>query len=319
MFVDVRESSQYVTLLDNSWHALDGVDFGILHTERMTEAAIGNKAYKLAHVFTNRGATDRVLSFGGAWSNHLHALAFACNRHGLASVGVVRAGEANSNPLLQSLQRLGMRLHFVSRQEYRRRVEFDYCESLCRDLGCTFWLPEGGSDAFAVDGCSNIGAAVRHCGFEPDLVVLPVGTGATLAGVVNGTGATTRVLGLPVVRDDSVELQIRAWVGQRSDRWSMAPPLSPGYGKSNEALLCFIVRFHAKTGILLDPVYSGKALKHCLETGLRDSGGRRILFLHTGGLMGNYGYIDQFRVLSGCNSALFIDALNQCCQPLTGV
>ncbi|MEM7258554.1 MAG: pyridoxal-phosphate dependent enzyme, partial [Pseudomonadota bacterium] len=293
MFFDTQQSASFVTQLGSSRYPVDCVDIALLHTERMTCGGVGNKAFKLSSLLADVGPDDRVMSFGGAWSNHLHALAYLCHRQGVASVGVIRAGEPTDNLLQRSMRRYGMQLHHVSREEYRRRDDADYCQSLCRQLGCTMWLPEGGSDNAAVEGCRNLGSIIQSLDYQPTVVVLPVGTGATMAGVINAVDADTRVIGLPVVRDDKVKANIDRWIGASAGSCTLTAPLRPGYGKVDRALLEFIVDFHSQTQIVLDPVYTGKALMHCFSSEFRARlpAVSRVLFLHTGGLMGNFGYL----------------------------
>lgn len=316
MFLDTEDSARFVTQLGRSWYPQDLVEFAVLHTERMTCGNIGNKAFKLSEFFTALRPGMRVLSFGGAWSNHLHALAYLCHLRGVESVGVIRTGESTNNLLQQSLQRYGMQLHFVSRQEYRQRDDPNYCQTLCRQLDCTTWLPEGGSDDRAIGGCRKLGQMIESLDFNPATVVVPVGTGGTIAGVIKGVRTDRHVIGVPVVRDDKVHANIARWVGSSSASYRLLPALQPGYGKVNAALLEFIVDCWVQTKIMLEPVYTAKVLMHCLATDfcLSQVVGARVLFVHTGGLLGNYGFIERYRQLSHPRVDEFLAALDAACR-----
>ena len=136
MLADLKNPADYVTRLDKSWSHPYAVDIAVLHTEKMTDGHIGNKAFKLSRVMNELSTGDRVLSFGGAWSNHLHALAYLCHQRGISTVGIIRAGESGTNALQASMQSYNMQVHPVSRGDYRRRDDLRFCEALCRDFGC---------------------------------------------------------------------------------------------------------------------------------------------------------------------------------------
>ncbi len=323
MFDEMKNTARYVTRLDKTWCPQSHAEFAVLRTECFTAGNIGNKAFKLAAVLENARPGDRILSFGGAWSNHLHALAFLCYQRGIDCVGVIREGESTDNQLQRSLMRYGMQLHFVSRDEYRRRDNANYRIALMHRLNCTIQIPEGGSTVPAVAGCAGLGTVIRNSGYRPDIVVLPVGTGATMAGVVNGTDSAVQVVGVPVIRDDKVHANIETWVGDRRQRWSLTRPASPGYGKVNTHLLQFMVEFHRVTGIILDPIYTAKVFTYCFSpeftAGLSQRA--RVLLVHTGGLLGNFGFLRQFRALSRPDAEVFLDALQRFCSchvPLDG-
>lgn len=306
-----------VTELDNHWHGVNSLQFSVLRTDLLSDGGIGNKAYKLAPLqkVLNDTGKSSVMSFGGAWSNHLHALAYRCHQLGVKCVGVVRADEPIDNVLLRSATGYGMKLHFVSRSEYRLRDDTAYCERLCRQLGCDLWIPEGGSTDAAVAGCELLGATIAACEFNPTVVVVPVGTGATFAGIVRQLPASVCAVGLPVVRDDKVHGRIQHWLaGYRDAGWQLTSVVAPRYGAVTNELLAFIVAFQLQTKVVLDPVYTGKVFMYCLS---REFTGKlpahsRVLMVHTGGLLGGFGFEEQIRTLPDNRAAAdYLNALRQ--------
>jgi len=278
----------------------------IFHTERLTPNGCGNKDFKLSeNLLRIRASGARsVLTFGGAWSNHLHAFALACERYQLAAVAVVRGEEGASNELLQHGVRHGLRVHYVSRADYRLRHDQLYVKSLCEQFGCDEWLPEGGSNLTAVNSCRRIAELINsHCVDEPTHIVLAVGTGATLAGVVAGASDEQSVVGVPVVQDASISQRISAWLDASASsagaQWRLLDTAKPArYGKADQELLQFVLDTHHRTGVVLDPVYNGKAFRALLACGLDsdyDSDGlrNRIVFVHTGGLGGCLGWVEK--------------------------
>ncbi len=317
-----------LTRIDQKWCSRADVDVQILHTERHTCQAIGNKQYKLAGNLAEwrRRGVEKVLTFGGAWSNHLHAFALMGKLTGLQTVGVVRGEEQVENSLLQSARMAGMQLHFVSRGEYRRRNETGYCQELCGQLECDTWLPEGGSNTTAVNGCKEITALLQHdaCQNSVSVFALPVGTGATLAGVACGLRDNQRAIGFPVVKDASVTDRVARWVAMNSSdthtcRWSMwRESVMPSYGKVNRQLLDFILAFFDDTGVVLDPVYTAKVMRVVLSEQFLQTlpANSRVIFVHTGGLIGAYGYKRQFEQ---CTDRQLVTRYLSTVQQLTGL
>jgi len=284
----------------------------IFHTERLTPNGCGNKNFKLSeNLLRLRSAGARsVLTFGGVWSNHVHAFALACARHQLEAVAVLRGEEGVSNELLQHAVSYGLRVHYVSRADYRLRHEQSFAKSLCEKLGCDDWLPEGGSNLTAVNSCRHIAELINsYSTVEPTHIVLAVGTGATFAGVVRGASDKQTVLGVPVVQDAGIPKRVTGWLDDIPSsarvHWRLLDTAMPArYGKADHALLQLVIDVHRNTGVVLDPVYNGKAFRSLLASGLDggyDSKGvrNRIVFVHTGGLGGCLGWVDK---------------LHQCCD-----
>ncbi|MEV5004517.1 1-aminocyclopropane-1-carboxylate deaminase/D-cysteine desulfhydrase [Streptomyces sp. NPDC093064] len=226
----------------------------------------GNKWRKLAPNL--RAAAGRtVVTFGGAYSNHLRATAAAGRLLGLPTVGVVRGQELAGRPLNPSLARCvadGMRLHFADRSTYRRKAEPETLAALLRaaDAEEAHVVPEGGSNALAVRGCRALG---EELGEQADVVALACGTGGTLAGLAAGLAPGRRALGIPVLRGgflaaDIEALQERAF-GARRGTWSLDERFHcGGYARVPAGLDAFAEDFTARHGVPVERLYVAKLL-----------------------------------------------------------
>ncbi|MEW2565515.1 pyridoxal-phosphate dependent enzyme [Streptomyces sp. NPDC047070] len=227
---------------------------------------IGNKWRKLAPNL--RAAAGRtVLTFGGAYSNHLRATAAAGRLLGLPTVGVVRGQELADRPLNPSLARCaadGMRLHFVDRSTYRCKSEPETLAALLRSTACedAYVVPEGGSNALAVRGCTALG---EELGGHADVVALACGTGGTLAGLAGGLPPGRRALGIPVLKGGFLgagirALQEEAFGGPRGD-WSLDDRFHfGGYARTTPALDAFADDFEQRHGLPVERLYVAKSL-----------------------------------------------------------
>ncbi|MFI6336885.1 1-aminocyclopropane-1-carboxylate deaminase/D-cysteine desulfhydrase [Streptomyces sp. NPDC050535] len=227
---------------------------------------VGNKWRKLA---PNLGAAEgrTVVTFGGAYSNHLRATAAAGRLLGLPSIGVVRGQELSGRPLNPSLARCaadGMRLHFVDRSTYRRKTEPETLAGILRALGTedAYVVPEGGSNSLAVRGCRALGEELRG---HADVVALPCGTGGTLAGLAAGLAPDQRALGIPVLRGGFLgaeiqALQVTAFGARRGD-WSLDERFHfGGYARTTPELVAFAADFGQRHGVPVEHLYVAKAL-----------------------------------------------------------
>lgn len=274
-----------------------GVALSVWRLDLIDAAAPGNKLFKLWENLraAREGGHRRVLSFGGAFSNHLHALALSGAAAGLETVGVVR-GEpaAAANPTLQDAQRAGMLLHFVDRATYRRRAEPVLLRELQRRFGDCYVIPEGGANRLGVLGCRIIGGLIRTWPRPPDVVALACGTGSTLAGVAAGLEGCSEALGVAVLKggeflNAAVRDQLRAVGADDCRRWRIdTRHHGGGYARVTPALHQFVTEFTGRSGIAVEPVYTGKLL-YALCMGITRgefAPGTRLLALHTGGMQG---------------------------------
>ncbi len=254
----------------------------------------GNKFRKLKYNLTKAREQKKktLLTFGGAYSNHIAAVAAAGHYMGFSTIGIIRGEELEDdihitllkNPTLRYATSKGMKLKFVSRENYRRKSETEYIETLRSQLGDFFLLPEGGTNHLAVRGCEEI---LGRNDFEFDHICCPVGTGGTVAGLINSANPSQTVLGFPVLRGDFLIEEIRKYT--TAQNWKLITDYHfGGYAKISEELINFINDFHTKYHIPLDPVYTGKmifGIFDLLEKGYF-SQNSRILAIHTGGLQG---------------------------------
>ncbi|WP_411101947.1 1-aminocyclopropane-1-carboxylate deaminase/D-cysteine desulfhydrase [Streptomyces sp. cmx-4-9] len=229
----------------------------------------GNKWRKLAPNLRAAVAAGhgRIVTFGGAYSNHLRATAAAGRLLGLQTVGVVRGEELAGRPLNDSLARCaedGMRLHFVSRSDYRRKAEPPTLARLLAGAGCpeAYLVPEGGSNALAVRGCAELGRELRGAA---DVVAAACGTGGTLAGVAAGLAPGQRALGVPVLAGGFLGPEIRSLqdlaFGGPAGEWSLAEDFHHGgYGRVPAPLEAFAADFEERHGLPVERIYVAKLL-----------------------------------------------------------
>ncbi|MFI1222319.1 MULTISPECIES: 1-aminocyclopropane-1-carboxylate deaminase/D-cysteine desulfhydrase [unclassified Streptomyces] len=224
----------------------------------------GNKWRKL--VLNLEAAAGRtLLTFGGAYSNHLRATAAAGRLLGFPTIGVVRGDELAHRPLNPSLARCaadGMRLHFVDRATYRAKASPEVLEGLLSLFGDVEVIPEGGSNALAAQGCTALG---RELSGEVDVAAVACGTGGTLAGLAAGLGPGQRALGVPVLRGgflgEAVERLQREAFGGPAGSWSLDERFAfGGYARSTPELEAFAADFEDRHGLPVERVYVAKLL-----------------------------------------------------------
>ena len=226
----------------------------------------GNKWRKLKYnlVAAREQGFGTLLTFGGAYSNHLRAVAAAGRRFGFQTIGVVRGEEhLPLNPSLAYAAAQGMTLKYLDRETYRRKHTPTVLAQLEREWGACYVIPEGGSNALAVKGCAELPAEI---GTDFDVICCPVGTGGTLAGLAAGLSSGRRALGIAVLKgagflaDEVRELQRQA-LGAPTDNWSIdLDHHYGGYAKRTPDLDAFVADFEIRHGIALDPIYTGKLL-----------------------------------------------------------
>ena len=278
-----------------------GVSLQILRLDLLHPQLSGNKWYKLRLNLqaAKEHGHDTVLSFGGAYSNHLHALAAAGKLHGLKTIGVVRGESAEPlNATLTFARQQGMELYHVTRADYKLKSSPDFLARLRERHGDFFLIPEGGANVAGVQGCADISELLNWStpaaamSFASERVVaLACGTGTTLAGLLLGRREDYRILGLAALKGDFLENDVRTALQSCGvadpGNWRITQEWhGGGYARSSPELLDFIRGFQHRTGIPLEPVYTGKlllGLYRMLERG-EFSRGTEIIVIHTGGL-----------------------------------
>jgi 1-aminocyclopropane-1-carboxylate deaminase len=275
-----------------------------LKREDLTDPYIsGNKHRKLRYnILSAQNQSFRMLlTFGGAFSNHIHAVAYAGHKFGLKTIGIIR-GEPTQvlNPTLQDAVRFGMHLKYVSRSQFRTLMEDrGYIDSLKRQYGPFYLIPEGGSNSLAVKGCAEIVDwnvnSFHH-------VCCAVGTGGTAAGIAVGLNGKSRLWGFPVLKNggflkSTIEKLIAEYSNQHYDNWDIVTDYHfGGFAKYNQQLISFINRFRRENGIQLDPIYTGKLIFGIYDLATKGffQKGANILAIHTGGLQGIRGFNERF-------------------------
>jgi len=259
----------------------------------------GNKWRKLKYTILHaeQQKFEGVLTFGGAFSNHLVATAAACQLAGLRSIGIVRGDELtkDSNDTLKRCAQYGMELHFVSRSDYAFRNERMYQEELTTKFPSMYIVPEGGANYLGIIGCSEILSETSN---DFDIVAVAQGTTTTSAGLLMSLPEKSILWAVPVLKGFNALTEMKSLYGYSAfDTETISDWLNKieildayhfgGYGKYTEELLDFIESFYTETKIPLDPVYTAKAVFALLkEIELRDLQNKSILFIHTGGIQG---------------------------------
>lgn len=250
----------------------------------------GNKYRKLKYnlVEAKKLGHDIILTYGGAFSNHIAATACAGQEYGFRTIGIIRGEELSekigNNSTLTLAQERGMRFKFVSRNDYRKKYEQGFQEDLKKEFGQFYALPEGGTNAMAIKGCKEI---LEASDSDFDVICCAVGTGGTIAGIINSSAAEQRVLGFSALKGEFLKEDIRKFVSK--ENWDLISDYHfGGYAKVTKELISFLNDFKEKTAIPLDPIYTGKMIFGILNMIQEDrfKPGTKILAIHTGGLQG---------------------------------
>lgn len=261
----------------------------------------GNKWRKLKYIFENMLRNDQhtVVTFGGAWSNHLLATACAGAIFKIRTIGFVRGEEQVSNPVLNLCKLYGMELNYVDRSAYRdKKALFDSWKLSNLNAKAVF-VDEGGAHPLALIGCEEIIEEIKATGQEFDHIFCACGTGTTLAGLAKGIAEheiKTRLHGVPVLAGgDFIGDTVRELYPDGLFELHTAYHFG-GYAKTKPELLDFIRDFVSKSGILIEPVYTGKlmyAVNQLIEQNFFAENDK-ILVLHTGGMTGILGMHELF-------------------------
>ncbi len=261
----------------------------------------GNKWRKLKYNLLAAQAQKKstILTFGGAYSNHLIATAKACSIFGMKSIGIVRGDELqpDSNETLRACHAFGMRLIFISREDYFLRDDKSYLEQLHIDFPNSYIVPEGGANFYGLTGCQEIWQELDDSYTD---VVVAAGTGTTAAGLLSGIPENAILHVFSALKGDFMRQDILKKIeyGFHNQDFTdfcaerlrvYSEDIFGGYGKCNDELIDFIHRIKIQHNLPLDQVYTGKAFYRLIKM-LDDnqfSENSKILFIHTGGLQGN--------------------------------
>jgi 1-aminocyclopropane-1-carboxylate deaminase/D-cysteine desulfhydrase-like pyridoxal-dependent ACC family enzyme len=253
----------------------------------------GNKYRKLKYNI-KRAKSDRfdtLLTFGGAYSNHVVATACAAKENGLRSIGIIRGEELaikwQKNHTLSMAKELGMHFKFISRGDYRNKHLPQFIEKLNSEFDAFYLLPEGGTNNLAVLGCQEI---LTQNDVDFDVICSSVGTGGTIAGIINSSSSKQHVIGFPALKGDFLKEDICKFTLKKN--WELQTNFHfGGYAKTSRELIDFMNDFKKQTKIPLDPIYTAKMMYGILSMvrAGKFEPETKILAIHTGGLQGVVG------------------------------
>lgn len=263
----------------------NGVSVSVLRTDKIHPVISGNKWFKLKYYIAaaRRSGKTTIITFGGAYSNHIVATAAACNMYELQSIGIIR-GEApqHFSHTLLNAQQYGMRLHFVSRTLYKEKIIPD-----CLLSEDAYIIPEGGYGTLGAAGVATI--PYDHDKF--DVVCCAVGTGTMMAGLINAKKQDAQVIGFSVLKNNyALEEEISKLVIHADEKIYLNHDFHfGGYAKYNAALISFMNELYRQTNIPTDFVYTAKlfyGVGSLIQLNYFEPG-KRIVIIHCGGLQGN--------------------------------
>jgi 1-aminocyclopropane-1-carboxylate deaminase len=266
-----------------------GIEIVIKREDLRHPIISGNKLrklkYNLIHAKTN--ACEGILTFGGAFSNHILASAYAAKINNLQSIGIIRGEELANQPLNETLkeaQSYGMRFEFLTREDYRHKTSNEWLLYFSENFPNYFIIPEGGTNFMAVKGCEEILTAEDK---NFDYICCAVGTGGTISGLINSGAEHQMVLGFPALKENYLHNEISNYTTKSNYQLIRAYHFG-GYAKIDQNLISFMNAFYLKHQIPLDPIYTGKMV-YGIDQMLAANyfkPNSKILIIHTGGLQG---------------------------------
>lgn len=270
------------------------IELVIKREDLLHEHISGNKYRKLRYNLeeAKKQGFDKIITFGGAYSNHIAATAAAANEFDFKSIGIIRADELkehptliNQNPTLSFAIAQGMQLEFVSRSEYRLKNNQEFLDNLYETFGPAYIVPEGGTNNLAVKGCEEI---LTDEDREFHTICSAIGTGGTISGIINSSFTDQKVIGFPALKGEFLTDIIKSYT-LKGKNWTLNHDYNfGGFAKTDEKLILFINDFKNQTGVPLDPIYTGKmffGIVDLYKKGVFTSK-NSILAIHTGGLQG---------------------------------
>ena len=257
----------------------------------------GNKLYKLKNNITEakKKGYKKILTFGGAYSNHIVATAYLGKKEGFNTIGIIR-GEKNL-PLNASLQNAydnEMNLKYINRRDYRLKDTDSFINKLKCEFGNFYLIPEGGTNFLGVKGASEILSNDNNYNY----VCCPVGTGGTIAGIINSSNINQIILGFSALKN-TIDVKRNIKLYTKKQNWKLFSRYScGGYAKISKKLIKFINEFNINYGVPLDVIYTGKMMMGLFDMVERDffKPKSKILVVHTGGLQGNKGMNQRLKL-----------------------
>ncbi|WP_413532972.1 1-aminocyclopropane-1-carboxylate deaminase/D-cysteine desulfhydrase [Empedobacter brevis] len=276
--------------IDTSHLTSQNIQLSILREDLNHPEISGNKYRKLKYNFIeaeNLGF-KKVLTFGGAFSNHIAATAAAGKLHQFETIGIIRGEELNNkvdeNPTLRFAKKCGMQLHFISREAYRKKDDLEFINNLNTKYPNTYVIPEGGTNDLAIKGCKEI--LFDDC-FEYDFIASAIGTCGTISGLIESSKLHQNILGFPSLKGNFIQNEIEKLTNKKNFTIFNDYHFG-GYGKVSDELITFVNDFKRIYHIQLDPIYTGKMVFGIFQLIKNHyfSDNSKILLVHTGGLQG---------------------------------
>lgn len=304
MKFDVNENNIPLQKIEAEFLSKKNIKLYVLREDLIHPEISGNKWRKLKYNVQeaiSKGFSVLV-TFGGAYSNHIAATAAAGAKFGIQTIGVIRGEETLPlNPTLQLAQANGMSFKYVSREAYRHKNETSFIGGLMEEFGDVYIVPEGGSNALAVKGCTEI---VNNVKIDYDVICCACGTGGTIAGIIASTDK--QVLGFPALKGgeflikDINQLLLDYDSNIKKDNWELVTDYHfGGYAKVKPELIEFVQNFKKENNIELDFIYTGKMLFGLYDM-IKSSNqfdNKTIVVVHTGGVQGNLGFKERFGIV----------------------
>lgn len=286
--------------LDHPLLASKNIELAIMRLDLVHPGVSGNKFFKLKYNLeqARKVGKDTLLTFGGAYSNHIFATAEAAKAEGFQSIGIIRGERTDPlNPTLFHAESLGMKLHFVDRKTYRIKTESNFINQLKDLFGDFYLIPEGGTNELAIKGTREI---IGENESQFSHFAVSIGTGGTFAGLAASISSTQKLIGFSSLKGEFIHLEIEKLLSnhqifsegnyQVNSEYHFG-----GYGKYTQELVEFIREFYENFGIALDPIYTGKMAFGIWDLIKKDvfEPQSKILMIHTGGLQGNIGFAER--------------------------
>lgn len=278
-----------------------GIEVWIKRLDQIHPLASGNKFFKLKYNLEKAISEnhDTILTFGGAYSNHIYATAAASKSLGLYSIGIIRGEETLPlNPTLAAAKENGMGIHYVAREAYRKKTEPEFILSLKEKFGNFYAIPEGGSNAEAIKGTHEI---LDEKDSEFTHITCSIGSGGTFAGLASAIEEHQTLLGFSSLKGDFIHEEIKRLIMRHQvvpkGKYQVLDQFHfGGYGKVNADLIAFVQWFYKTFGIVLEPIYTGKMMYGLFELIKNETieNSSKILIIHTGGLQGLAGFNHRF-------------------------
>lgn len=257
----------------------------------------GNKWRKLYYNLkkAKEEGCKTLVTFGGAYSNHIAATAAAGKEFGFNTIGIIRGEEhLPLNTTLQYAKDCGMELRYIDRAAYREKGTIEFQERYLNELRSYYLIPEGGTNKLAVKGCEEILDDLEN---DFDFVCCACGTGGTISGIINSLKPHQKAIGFPALKGAGfLEDDIKTYVN--NSKWELNLDYHfGGYAKVNSDLIEFINAFKKKHKIPLDPIYTGKMMFGLWDLIEKDyfRRGSKIVVIHTGGLQGVEGMNERLK------------------------